>query len=103
MAFLYAKTVTLGLPHWEKTADVMARNRRIGTSMSGIAQFIANKGIGELVNWCNQGYSALKAYDKYLSNEMFKVPESIKITSIKPSGTVSLLAGATPGVHFPLS
>ena len=25
------------------------------------------------------------------------------MTSIKPSGTVSLLAGATPGVHFPLS
>jgi len=34
---------------------------------------------------------------------LFKVPESIKITSIKPSGTVSLLAGATPGVHFPHS
>ncbi len=28
---------------------------------------------------------------------------SIKRTSIKPSGTVSLLAGATPGVHFPHS
>ncbi len=25
------------------------------------------------------------------------------MTSIKPSGTVSLLAGATPGVHFPHS
>jgi hypothetical protein len=37
MAFLYAKTVTLGLPHWEETANVMARNRRIGCSMSGIA------------------------------------------------------------------
>ena len=29
--------------------------------------------------------------------------QSIKITSIKPSGTVSLLAGATPGIHFPQS
>lgn len=29
--------------------------------------------------------------------------ESIKVTSVKPSGTVSLLAGATPGVHFPHS
>lgn len=34
---------------------------------------------------------------------MLKVPRSIKITSIKPSGTVSLLAGATPGVHYPHS
>lgn len=37
-----------------------------------------------------------------LSREL-KVPESIKTTSVKPSGTVSLLAGATPGVHYPHS
>lgn len=37
LALLYAKVVTLGLPHWEETAEVMARNRRIGCSMSGIA------------------------------------------------------------------
>jgi len=29
------------------------------------------------------------------------IPESVKVTSVKPSGTVSLLPGATPGVHFP--
>ncbi|HOH52373.1 MAG TPA: hypothetical protein PLI98_16710, partial [Candidatus Hydrogenedentes bacterium] len=28
------------------------------------------------------------------------VPESIKKTSIKPSGTVSLLPGVTPGIHY---
>jgi ribonucleoside-triphosphate reductase (thioredoxin) len=44
----------------------------------------------------------LKGYDKYISKE-FEVSESIKLTSIKPSGTVSLLAGATPGLHFPES
>ncbi|CDW79181.1 ribonucleoside triphosphate reductase [Stylonychia lemnae] len=103
LAFMYAKAVTLGLPHWDETAKVMARNRRIGCSMSGIAQFIGTRGVHELVNWCDQGYSYLKKYDSYLSKELFKIPESIKITSIKPSGTVSLLAGATPGVHFPLS
>ena len=31
------------------------------------------------------------------------IPRSIKTTSIKPSGTVSLLAGSTPGIHFPES
>src|SRR5690606_15086351 len=29
------------------------------------------------------------------------VPRSIKTTSVKPSGTVSLLAGVNPGCHFP--
>jgi len=31
------------------------------------------------------------------------VPKSIKTTSVKPSGTVSLLCGATPGIHYPHS
>lgn len=51
----------------------------------------------------NKGYKFIKEYDKHLSAVEFQVPESIKVTSIKPSGTVSLLAGATPGIHFPLS
>lgn len=101
-AFLYAKSATLGLPHWEKTAEVVGRNRRIGTSLTGIAQFIEKQGLHRLKDWCNRGYSALKDYDKHIS-KVFGIPESIKITSVKPSGTVSLLAGASPGLHFPHS
>ena len=41
----------------------------------------------------------MRKYDKILSDE-FEIPESIKITSIKESGIVSLFAGATPGLHF---
>ncbi|MCW4026336.1 MAG: fused protease/ribonucleoside-triphosphate reductase, partial [Candidatus Bathyarchaeota archaeon] len=37
-AYLYAKTVTLLPTHNERTNAVMLRNRRIGTSQSGIAQ-----------------------------------------------------------------
>jgi hypothetical protein len=44
----------------------------------------------------------LKKVDSVLSKE-FNINESIKITSIKPSGTVSLLSGSTPGLHFPHS
>jgi hypothetical protein len=64
---------------------------------------VGERGVGELTKWCDNGYNYIKEYDKYLSNEELKVPESIKITSIKPSGTVSLLAGATPGIHYPHS
>ena len=50
LAFLYAKSVTLGVPdQWRDTYKVMKRNRRIGTSMSGIAQFISRKGIREFI------------------------------------------------------
>lgn len=102
VAYLYAKTVTLGQTHWEKTNRVLLRNRRIGCSISGVQQFIAERGIEEFRRWCEEGYEMLKHYDEIYSDWM-AIPKSIKMTSVKPSGTVSLLAGATPGMHWPES
>ena len=93
-AYLYAKTVTLGRTHWSDTNRVMLRNRRIGCSVSGVAQFVTNRGIDEFQKWLNDGYDVIQTWDKSYSDWM-AVPRSIKTTSVKPSGTVSLLAGAT--------
>tara|TARA_R100001369_G_scaffold7471_3_gene18652 strand:+ start:1689 stop:3680 length:1992 start_codon:yes stop_codon:yes gene_type:complete len=101
-AYLYAKTVTLGRTHWSDTNRVMLRNRRIGCSVSGVAQFITNRGLDTLKNWLEDGYDTIQEWDKMYS-DWFAVPRSIKTTSVKPSGTVSLLAGATPGLHYPES
>jgi len=101
-AYLYAKTVTLGATHWAETNRVLLRNRRIGTSMTGIAQFITQRGLSTLRNWAESGYETIQYYDEVYS-DWLAVPRSIKTTSIKPSGTVSLLAGATPGLHYPES
>ena len=101
-AYLYAKTVTLGKTHWSDTNRVMLRNRRIGCSVSGVAQFITNNGLDTLRNWLEDGYKVIKSWDTMYS-DWFAVPKSIKTTSVKPSGTVSLLAGATPGLHYPES
>jgi len=101
-AYLYAKTVTLGKTHWPDTNRVMLRNRRIGTSVSGVAQFITANGLDELRNWLESGYDIIQEYDKMYS-DWLAVPRSIKTTSVKPSGTVSLLVGSTPGIHYPES
>ena len=101
-AYLYAKTVTLGRTHWSETNRVMLRNRRIGCSVSGIAQFITHRGLGTLKEWLNDGYDVIQEWDDMYS-DWFAVPNSIKTTSVKPSGTVSLLAGSTPGLHYPES
>ncbi|KAN0022468.1 hypothetical protein ACTFIU_004659 [Dictyostelium citrinum] len=101
-AFLYAKTVTLGATQWPETNKVLLRNRRIGCSMSGIAQFIHFNGLNQLKDWCINGFKLLNELDEKYS-EWLAIPKSIKKTSIKPSGTVSLLAGATPGMHYPIS
>jgi len=101
-AFLYSKTVTLGLSHWKETNEVISRNRRIGCSMSGLAQFLSKYDLHTLKDWGKRGYEFIQTFDEKLS-ALFNVNKSIKTTCIKPSGTVSLLAGATPGLHFPES
>ena len=101
-AYLYAKTVTLGRTHWSDTNRVMLRNRRIGCSVSGVAQFITHRGLDELKEWLNNGYDVIQEWDDVYS-DWFAIPKSIKTTSVKPSGTVSLLAGSTPGLHYPES
>ena len=98
-AYLYAKTVTLLPTHWEETNAIMQRNRRIGTSVSGVANFADNKGLPVLRQWMDEGYKTIKSYDTNYS-EWLGIRESIKMTTVKPSGTVSILAGESPGVHW---
>ncbi len=101
-AYLYGKSVTLMPTHWEESNAVMTRNRRIGLSITGVAYFAETKGWNSLREWCDAGYEEVQRYDKIYS-EWFGIRESIKTTSVKPSGTVSLLAGVWPGVHWPVS
>jgi len=98
-SYMYAKTVTLVPTHDPLTNMVMLRNRRIGDSISGIAQNIAKRGLREHLAWCDSGYDYIQQLDLIYSDWLC-IPRSIKTTSVKPSGTVSLLAGATPGIHY---
>jgi adenosylcobalamin-dependent ribonucleoside-triphosphate reductase len=98
-AYLYGKTVTLMPTHWQQTNGIMQRNRRIGTSLTGIASFADNSGLPALREWMDQGYEKIRHYDHKYS-EWLCVRESVRVTTVKPSGSVSLLSGATPGVHW---
>jgi adenosylcobalamin-dependent ribonucleoside-triphosphate reductase len=98
-AYLYAKTVTLLPTHWEETNAIMQRNRRIGTSMSGVANFADIHGLPVLRDWMDKAYHTVQKYDETYS-EWLGIRESIKTTTVKPSGTVSILAGESPGVHW---
>ena len=98
-AYLYGKTVTLVPTHWQQTNGIMQRNRRIGTSLTGIASFSDKHGLPTVREWMDEGYSNIKKYDHQYS-EWLCVRESIRVTTVKPSGSVSILSGATPGVHW---
>lgn len=100
-AYLYAKTVTLLPTHNPRTNQVTLRNRRIGLSQSGIVQAFAKFGRRKMLNdFCDAGYNEIRRWDQVYS-EWLCIQNSIKVTSVKPSGTVSLVAGATPGIHYP--
>ncbi len=101
-AYLYAKSVTLVNTHWKETNAVMLKNRRMGISQTGIIEAFVKHGRRNMLNWCDKGYNYLKNLDETYSDWLC-VPKSIKITTVKPSGTVSLLPGVPPGIHYPHS
>jgi len=76
----------------EETNNVVHKNMRLGLGVTGICQSL-NK-----LDWLDDCYIALRKFDKAWSKQK-GWPRSIKLTTIKPSGTLSLLGGATPGVH----
>lgn len=99
LAYLYGKAVTLVPTGLSRTDAIIQRNRRIGCSMTGIVQALNRHGYRRFLQWCDRGYALIQKTDAEYSRWLC-VPQSIKTTSVKPSGTVSLLAGATPGVHW---
>lgn len=104
-AYLYGKSVTLSSPQITDSTsrEVMLRNRRVGLSMTGVTQFVARHGQKTLARWMNEAYALTDYYDELYSKQWLDVPVSIRRTTVKPSGTVSLLAGSTPGVHYNIS
>lgn len=76
----------------EDTNKIVHKNMRLGLSVTGVCQSL-NK-----LEWLDHCYEELRILDKEWSAKR-GWPESLKLTTVKPSGTVSLLAGATPGVH----
>lgn len=101
-AYLYAKTVTLIPTHDARTNAVMERNRRIGCSISGIVQAFDKFGRRTALDKFSDGYDEIKRLDRIYSSWL-QIPRSIKVSSVKPSGTVSILAQVTPGIHYPQS
>jgi len=101
-AYMYAKTVTLVNTQVKVTNAVMLKNRRMGISQTGITEAFSRHGKSTMIEWSKKGYSYLKELDQKYSDWLC-VPKSIKITTVKPSGTVSLLPGVSHGIHFPHS
>lgn len=85
---------SLALPcHLKETEAIVHANMRMGIGVTGVLQATE-----EQKSWLRRAYEELRAFDKEYSAE-HNFPESVKLTTVKPSGTLSLLPGVTPGCH----
>jgi len=85
---------SLALPcHLKETEDIVHKNMRMGIGVTGVLQATE-----EQRSWLSDTYRRLREFDfKYSHAHGF--PESVKLTTVKPSGTLSLLPGVTSGCH----
>lgn len=77
----------------KETEEIVHKNMRMGIGVTGYLQ-----ATDEQRSWLSDTYRYLRCYD----DEYSKIKgwnRSIKLTTVKPSGTLSLLAGVTPGAH----
>jgi ribonucleoside-triphosphate reductase len=85
---------SLTLPsHHPETERIVHQNMRMGIGLTGILQATE-----EQRSWMSDGYEYLREFDEQYS-DLKGFNTSIKLTTVKPSGTLSLLPGVTPGIH----
>ena len=100
LATFYAQTVSLLPTHRPETNKVVARNRRIGISKTGVAEWLSNIGSFSYIRLSRDDYEVVKETAHFYAKEA-GVPDPIRLTTMKPSGSVSLLAGVSSGMHYP--
>lgn len=79
--------------HHPETESIVHKNMRMGLGITGYLM-----ATDEQKGWLSDAYKELRKFDVEYSSYL-GVPTSIKLTTVKPSGTLSLLAGVTPGGH----
>lgn len=115
MAARYAYRITFRPYEWDITRDVVQRHRRLGVGITGITDWVLLKfGEKAILGFDEQGDPAfnkdvssaldqLYGFVKQTNIEQAKELESnpsIKVTTVKPSGTISILMGVSPGQHY---
>jgi ribonucleoside-diphosphate reductase alpha chain len=101
-AAFYTQTVQLLMTHRPETNEVIQRNRRTGVSLAGAAALREITTMTDAIALMEEAYDVVRRENKRASEEA-QVPEAIRVTAEKPSGTSSLLWGVPAGAHWPMS
>lgn len=101
-ATLYSVAVSLLPSDNPLTQSVVERNHRIGVGMSGLADWRDAVGRERQVRELDRCYQIVQHTAGKLA-DFYGIPMPIRTTTVKPDGTASLLAGVSPGMHWPWS
>jgi len=93
LLYLVQKQITDLKYPYPKTNRIVSKNRRLGQSITGVLQCSE-----EQLSWLSPGYEYLRDVDAAYSDAN-NLPRSVRLTTVQPSGTLSLLPGVTPGIH----
>lgn len=99
-ATFYCSTVTLLPTHQESTNKIILRNRRIGVSLIDFTGWKEVEGTAKVISHLRQGYKRVRQVNKFLAQEA-GIPESIRVTTVKPGGSVPKVAGRQSGAGYP--
>lgn len=99
-ATFYASVITLLPTQSEKTNAIIAKNRRIGVSISGMAEWLSREHVSTVITELRKGYKHARDVNAYLARR-HGVPASVRVTTIKPNGSTSQLGGVSAGIHLP--
>jgi ribonucleoside-diphosphate reductase alpha chain len=99
-ATFYCSTVALLPTHQSTTNAVVNRNRRIGVSIIDFTGWKHYEGVATVTRSLRNGYDRIRAVNRALAEEA-GVPPSLRVTTVKPGGTVPKVAGRTSGAGHP--
>lgn len=101
LATFYTSTISLLPTHSQLTNNVIARNRRTGVGLGGVAKIYEKMPSSKFIAMLRRAYRLVRSFNHKYAMEA-GVVDSIRVTTNKPSGTTSLLTETTAGIHFPI-
>ena len=93
LLYMTQKHITQMNYPYDKTTKIVAKNARLGQSITGVLQATPKQ-----LSWLSPTYEYLRSVDEEYS-KAHNFPVSVRLTTVQPSGTLSLLPGNTPGIH----
>lgn len=90
----------------EELAEQVRHNRRIGVGVTGYHNWLVMQGIkyseshndAKVMTTLDEMYKAIRDEARRYSYEL-RIPEPVKVTTVAPCGTISLLPGVAQGIH----